>query len=176
MTDTRTWDRGKGWKCTCAPIMHTVQPNTKICLWYTHIRELISYLQDEENECRITPAGEPRSHTAMNDLACCNWWPWVYRISWRAKKQNRLITRAWIFLLPPPICFCYFYSGALSAGLPTRSLIDSMHRSHLDPSDQHRYLSPSSISTTVAVTRTADEFKYLVLVRELAVLKVPTGT
>lgn len=101
MTGTWAWDRGKGWKCTCASIMHTVQPNTKICLWYTHIRELISYFQHEENECRITPAGEPRSHTAMNDLACCNWWPWVYRISWRAKKQDPLITRAWIFLLPP---------------------------------------------------------------------------
>lgn len=42
---------------------------------------------------------EPRSHTAMNDSACCNWWPWVYHISWRAKKLNPLITRAWIFLL-----------------------------------------------------------------------------
>lgn len=146
MTDTRTWDRGKGWKCTCAPIMHTVQPNTKICLWYTNIRELISYFQHEENECRITPAGEPR--TAMNDLACCNWWPWVYRISWRGKKQNPLITHAWIFL----------------------------QRIAVNASDHHRYLRPSSISTTVAVTRTADEFKYLALARELAVLKVPTGT
>lgn len=145
MTDTRTWDRGKGWKCSCAPIMHTVQPNTKTCLWYTHI---ISYFQHEENECRITPAGKPRSHTAMNDLACCNWWPWVYRISWRGKKQNPLITRAWIFLQ----CIA------------------------VNASDHHRYLRPSSISSTVAVTRTADEFKYLALARELAVLKVPTGT